>query len=118
MNLLLPFSYPAWLSDLKQRIQSAQQRATLSVNRELVLLYWHIGREIHERQQAQGWDTKVIEQLTKGLTAAFPDMTGFSSSNLMYMRALHKAWPDEAIVQQLVGQLPLGPNLLLGSSDE
>ena len=99
-----PADYATWLAELRQRIQSAQQRAALSVNRELVLLYWHIGRDILERQRAQGWGAKVIEQLAKDLTAEFPDMKGFSRSNLMYMRAFHEAWPDEAIVQQLVGQ--------------
>ncbi|MCK2097633.1 PDDEXK nuclease domain-containing protein [Thauera aromatica] len=109
----LPGDYANWLAELKQRIQSAQQRAALSVNRELVLLYWHMGRDILERQQAQGWGAKIVEQLAKDLTTAFPDMKGFSRSNLMYMRAFHEAWPDEAIVQQLVGQLPWGQNLLL-----
>lgn len=105
--------YTSWLADLKQRICSAQQRAVLSANRELVLLYWQIGREIMGRQQLQGWGAKVIERLAKDLSAAFPDMKGFSRSNLMYMRAFHEAWPDETIVQQLVGQLPWGQNLLL-----
>lgn len=113
MNELVSQAYGAWLVELKHRIQSAQQRATLSVNRELVLLYWHIGGDILERQQAQGWGAKIVVQLAKDLTAAFPDMKGFSRSNLMSMRAFHEAWPDEAIVQQLVGQLPWGQNLLL-----
>lgn len=108
-----PENYASWLVELKQRIQSAQQRAALSVNRELVLLYWQIGKEILERQQTQGWGAKVVDQLAKDLSAAFPDMKGFSRSNLMYMRAFHEAWPEEAIVQQLVGQLPWGQNLLL-----
>jgi predicted nuclease of restriction endonuclease-like (RecB) superfamily len=105
--------YGSWLAGLKQRIQSAQQRATLSVNRELVLLYWQIGREILERQRVQGWGAKVIAQLAKDLLTAFPDMKGFSRSNLMYMRAFYEAWPEESIVQQLVGQLPWGQNLML-----
>lgn len=66
-----------------------------------------------ERQQAQGWGAKVIDRLAKDLQSAFPDMKGFSRSNLMYMRAFHEAWPDEQFVQQLVGQLPWGQNLLL-----
>ncbi|GAB1392977.1 PDDEXK nuclease domain-containing protein [Rhodocyclaceae bacterium] len=98
--------YSSWLADLKQRIHTAQQRATLSVNRELVLLYWHIGREILERQQAQGWGAKVIEQLAKDLTAAFPDMKGFSRRNLMYMRSFAEAWPELEFVQEVLAQLP------------
>lgn len=105
--------YTSWLADLKQRICKAQQRAVLSANRELVLLYWQIGRDILDRQQAQGWGAKVIEQLAKDLSAAFPDMKGFSRRNLLYMRSFAEAWPDAEIVQQAVAQLPWGQNLLL-----
>jgi len=108
-----PSGYAAWLAELKTRIHTAQQRAALAVNRELVLLYWQIGRDILERQSQQGWGTKVIERLTHDLRIAFPDMKGFSRANLMYMRAFADAWPDAAIVQQLVGQLPWGHNVVL-----
>jgi len=109
----LPADYPHWLTSLKQRIQGAQQRATLSVNRELVLLYWHIGRDILERQQAQGWGAKIVDQLAKDLTAAFPDMKGFSRRNLLYMRSFSEQWPDAEFVQQAVAQLPWGHNILI-----
>ena len=105
--------YGNWLADLKQRIRSAQQRAALSVNRELVLLYWHIGRDILERQHVQGWGAKVIDQLAKDLTAAFPEMKGFSRRNLLYMRSFAEEWPEHGFVQQAVAQLPWGQNLLL-----
>jgi predicted nuclease of restriction endonuclease-like (RecB) superfamily len=108
-----PEGYADWLADLKGRIHNAQQRATLAVNRELVLLYWHIGRDILARQAEAGWGTKVIERLAHDLRTAFPDMKGFSRANLMYMRAFAQAWPDAAIVQQAVGQLPWGHNLVL-----
>lgn len=77
-------------------------------NRELVLLYWQIGRDILERQAQQGWGAKVIERLAHDLRTSFPEMKGFSRANLMYMRAFAEAWPDAAIVQQAVGQLPWG----------
>jgi len=108
-----PEGYADWLTDLKARIHSAQQRATLAVNRELVLLYWQIGRDILARQAEQGWGAKVIERLAQDLRIAFPDMKGFSRANLMYMRAFAEAWPDAEIVQQAVGQLPWGHNLVL-----
>ena len=108
-----PAGYSDWLAEIKGRIQSTQQRAALSVNRELVLLYWQIGRDILERQAAQGWGAKVIERLSHDLHLAFPAMKGFSRANLMYMRAFAEAWPDAAIVQQAVGQLPWGHNLVL-----
>lgn len=109
----MPEGYADWLSSLKNQIQQTQQRATLAVNRELVALYWHIGQDILQRQAQQGWGAKVIERLAHDLKTAFPDMKGFSRANLMYMRAFAQAWPDAAIVQQAVGQLPWGHNLLL-----
>ena len=108
-----PHGYAPWLAALKERIHAAQQRAALAVNRELVLLYWHIGRDILQRQTQQGWGSKVIERLAHDLKTAFPDMKGFSRANLMYMRAFAQAWPEPEIVQQAVGQLPWGHNLVL-----
>jgi predicted nuclease of restriction endonuclease-like (RecB) superfamily len=110
---VIPDEYGPWLAGLKDRIHSAQQRATLAVNRELVALYWHLGHEILTRQAKQGWGAKVIERLARDLRVSFPDMKGFSRANLMYMRAFAEAWPEQAIVQQAVGQLPWGHNLVL-----
>lgn len=110
---MIPSDYQDWLVDLKSRIHLAQQRATLNVNRELITLYWELGKEILRRQSSQGWGAKVIERLARDLRAAFPDMKGFSRANLLYMRAFAEAWPDSEIVQQAVGQLPWGHNILL-----
>ncbi|RMN04681.1 hypothetical protein ALP26_200043 [Pseudomonas savastanoi pv. glycinea] len=101
-----PEGYGDWLADLKGRIHIAQQRATLSVNRELVLLYWQIGQDILARQAEQGWGAKVIERLAHDLLSAFPDMKGFSPRNLKYMRAFAEAWPDADFVQAVLAQLP------------
>jgi predicted nuclease of restriction endonuclease-like (RecB) superfamily len=105
--------YQSLLADLKRRIAEAQVRAGLAVNRELVLLYWSIGRDILARQQAQGWGAKVIDSLAEDLRRAFPEMKGLSPRNLKYMRAFAEAWPDEAIVQRLVAQIPWGHNVRL-----
>ncbi|VVO39706.1 PDDEXK nuclease domain-containing protein [Pseudomonas fluorescens] len=108
-----PGGYTDWLAELKARIHYAQQRAVQVVNRELVLLYWQIGRDILVRQRREGWGAKVIDRLAHDLRTAFPDMKGFSRANLMYMRAFAEAWPDAEIVQQAVGHLPWGHNLVL-----
>ncbi len=108
-----PEGYANWLADLKSRIHSSQQRATLAVNQELVLLYWQIGRDILARQAEQGWGAKVIERLAQDLRTAFPEMKGFSPRNLKYMRAFAEAWPDAEFVQQAVALLPWGHNLVL-----
>jgi len=101
-----PSGYTEWLAELKSRIHRAQQRATLAVNRELVLLYWQIGSDILTRQAEQGWGAKVIERLARDLRHAFPDMKGFSPRNLKYMRAFAEAWPDASFVQEVLAQLP------------
>jgi predicted nuclease of restriction endonuclease-like (RecB) superfamily len=106
-------SYAALLTSIKERIQTAQVRAALAVNRELVLLYWGIGKEILARQEAEGWGSKVVERLAKDLRGAFPEMKGLSRTNLLYMRAFSEAWPDEPIVQQVAGQLPWFHNCTL-----
>jgi predicted nuclease of restriction endonuclease-like (RecB) superfamily len=82
----LPAGYPEFIAELKVRILSAQVRAAVSVNRELIHLYWQIGTDILARQQADGWGTKVIDRLSRDLMHEFPDMKGFSVRNLKYMR--------------------------------
>jgi predicted nuclease of restriction endonuclease-like (RecB) superfamily len=100
-----PTGYPQLLAEIKQRVQAAQVRAAVAVNRELVLLYWQIGRDILQRQREEGWGAKVIDRLASDLHAAFPEMRGFSSRNLKYVRALGEAYPDEAFVQGVLAQI-------------
>ena len=106
-------SYQTLLAELKNRIRTAQVRASVAVNQELVLLYWGIGKEILIRQKQEGWGAKIIDQLGKDLRNGFPGMQGFSSRNLKYMRALAEAWPEESIVQVPLAQLPWYHNLTL-----
>ncbi|KAF1062891.1 DUF1016 domain-containing protein [Burkholderia gladioli] len=106
-------SYSAFVGNLKQKIAEARHRAGLSVNRELILLYWSIGRDILARQEREGWGAKVIDRLADDLRRAFPEMTGLSARNLKYMRALAEAWPDAEFVQRVVAQLPWGHNVSL-----
>jgi len=80
--------YEDFLADLKRRIREAQTRAAVSVNRELVLLYWRIGADILAKQRAAGWGSQVIDRIAADLRKAFPGVKGFSVRNLKYMRAL------------------------------
>lgn len=91
----------------------ARVKAALAVNKELILLYWQIGREILQRQQEKGWGSKIVTQLSKDLKREFPDMKGFSRTNLMYMRSFAEAWPNEEFVHQLGGQIPWRHNCIL-----
>jgi len=116
MTELTDTHYQQWLGELKQTIQSSQQSATLAVNKSLLKLYWQLGKSILQQQKEQGWGAKVIQQVAKDLKQAFPHLKGFSRANLMYMRSFAEAWPnfaDDSIVQQAVGQLPWGHNLVL-----
>jgi predicted nuclease of restriction endonuclease-like (RecB) superfamily len=108
---MYPENYENFVSDLKKWVKAAQIRAALSVNRELILLYWSIGRSILEEQAKYGWGSKVIDRLAIDLKREFPDMKGFSPRNLKYMRALALAYPEESFVQQLVAQIPWGHNV-------
>ena len=116
MSALLPSQSPEYeelLTQLKDRIRQSQVRAALSVNRELVVLYWQIGREILQRQTDQGWGSKVVDRLAKDLRQEFPEMKGFSPRNLHYMRAFAETYADETILQQVVANLPWGHNVRL-----
>jgi predicted nuclease of restriction endonuclease-like (RecB) superfamily len=109
----VPEQYNDFLEDLKQRIRQTQVKAALAVNQELVLLYWQIGREILEKEQAQGWGAKVVERLALDLKREFPDMKGFSARNIRYMKAFAEAYLDETILQRSVAKLPWRHNIAL-----
>jgi predicted nuclease of restriction endonuclease-like (RecB) superfamily len=105
--------YAALLAELKERIRTARLRAAVAVNQELILPYWSIGRDILLRQVAEGWGARVIDRLAADLRRDFREMTGLSARNLRYMRAFAEAYPDPAIVQQVVARLPWGHNVRL-----
>ena len=106
MSLPIALDYGVWLADLKARIAGARARAVLAANAEQIALYHELGREILARQGREGWGAKVIDRLSADLRAAFPDMKGLSTRNLMYMRDFAREYPDPAIVQRLAAQLP------------
>ena len=116
MTLISNNEYQDWVASLKVQVRSSQQKASLAVNSELIKLYWSIGKQISDKQDVSGWGGKVVQQLASDLKKEFPSMKGFSRSNLMYMRSFALEWPDfeeNQIVQQAVGQLPWGHNLVL-----
>ena len=98
--------YVTFLNSIKKDIQSSRIRASLSVNKELILLYWRIGTEILEKQKELGWGSKVIEQLSLDLKHSFPDIKGFSKQNLWYMRNFSSAYTEIEFLQQLAGEIP------------
>ncbi|NEE03015.1 PDDEXK nuclease domain-containing protein [Phytoactinopolyspora halotolerans] len=102
----LPAGYGDLLDEIKQEIKGARLRTALAVNAEMVALYWRIGRLILDRQQDEGWGAKVVARLAADIRVEYPQVKGFSRTNLGYMRAFARAWP--AIVPQLGGKLPWG----------
>jgi len=100
----LPSRYPEVFEYVKDRIRAAQIRASLSVNRELISLYWDIGKAIVRRQEIEGWGRSVVERLSTDIQKEFPGIRGFSPQNLWHMRSLFLAWTSEAEnLQQAVG---------------
>lgn len=95
----LPAGYSGLLDELKQRIRSVQLKATVSVNRELISLYWYIGKSISERQRTEGWGRSVVDRLATDLRRTFPGMEGFSPSNIWRMRAFYLAWTEGVLAQ-------------------
>ena len=99
-------NYVAVLKDLKEKIRQARLQATITVNNELLKLYWEIGNAILLQQKTEGWGTKVIDRLVADLKLEFADMKGLSPRNIKYMRAFAEAYPDFVIVQATPAQLP------------
>ena len=133
-----PKEYATFISELKDRIRVARSKAFLSVNRELIGLYWHIGRAIVERQRKEGWGESIVDRLSTDIQREFPKIKGFSPRNIWRMRAFYLAWTEEilnlaqaareigntqqtrpgtesdpAIVPQAVAELPWSHNVIL-----
>ena len=105
--------YIQFLEDLKSRVATSRYRAALTVNKELILLYHYIGIAILKAQAAKGWGAKVIDELSKDLKAAFPEMKGFSPRNLKYMRKFAEHYPEIEFVQEVLAQLTWYHNIAL-----
>ncbi|MGI6395343.1 MAG: PDDEXK nuclease domain-containing protein [bacterium] len=116
--------YNQWLGEIKEKVKGAQIRAQLSANTELLNLYWFLGKSIIGKLSKSSWGSQVVEQLSKDLKVAFPNMSGFSRSNLFYMKKWVEFYSHRKIqqlvgqfglqsIQQLVGQIPWGHNVAI-----
>ena len=111
--------YLEWLNKLKIKIGRAQIKAAISVNSELIKLYWEIGKELTEKQEIKGWGNAIVESLSKDLKNEFPNMKGFSRRNLFYMKSFYTFYnSDSEKVQQLVAQIPWGHNIKIISKSK
>jgi predicted nuclease of restriction endonuclease-like (RecB) superfamily len=97
--------YKLWITSLKEKIRSAQIKAAVAVNVEMIALYWDIGKSIVEKQEQSKWGAKLIEQIAIDLKREFPDTNGFSRTNLFSMRQFYLFYAQSQIVHQVGGQL-------------
>lgn len=105
--------YLKFLDDVKARIHNSRIRMATSVNKELIQLYWWIGKQIVEKQEQLGWGKSVVEQLSKDLRKSLSGRSGFSVQNLWYMRQFYLEYKNDTNLQQLVGEIPWGQNLVI-----
>ncbi len=110
----MPRDYPSLLAEIKKRIRSAQYDALRAVNKELVALYWDLGRVICKRQaDGTSWGKAVVERLAADLRAEFPGIQGFSAQNLWYMRQFYLAYHGHEKLQPLVGEISWAKHLVI-----
>jgi len=126
-------AYKDWLVDLKSKIRYAQLKAVVAVNTELIVLYWDLGKMIAEKENI--WGSKLIAQISKDLKAEFPNMEGFSVSNLKYCKRFYLFYQtqigqqpvdqlqintqfENPFGQHLVAQIPWGHNILIFSKSK
>jgi len=112
MSGLTPNNYLHIITELKNKIKQAKINAALSVNRELLAVYWEIGNTILQQQKAEGWGAKIIDRLSLDLKNEFPEMKGLSVRNIKYMRAFAEAYPNFPIVQPALAQIHNSQNQL------
>ena len=105
--------YISFLNDIKKDIQTSRVRAALSINKELILLYWRIGNEILKRKKEQSWGSEIVKLLSQDLKHGFPDIKGFGERNLVYMQTFAAAYSDYEFTQQLAAQIPWFHNCVI-----
>jgi len=106
-NTITTKEYAQVLLNIKNQVKKTQIKAALSANKELILLYWSIGKTIAEKQKDNKWGTNIIEQLAKDLQNTFPDMTGFSQRNVFRMQAFFLAYEKVPQAVAEIADLPI-----------
>ncbi len=134
MELIKDKDYLTWISELKKKVRSAQIKAAIAVNRELILFYWDLGMMLSEKIKSSNWGDKVLKNVSKELKNEFPEMKGFSERNLKYCRRFYEFYSipirqqvvaqsskDSDIFvfgQQAVAQIPWGHNIIIFSKSK
>ncbi|MBT6338431.1 MAG: hypothetical protein HOJ48_03945 [Desulfobacula sp.] len=108
MNFDVVF-YSSLLNEIKDRIRQAQIKAAFSANVEMILMYWDIGRMIHQQQQMEGWGAGIIPRLAKDIRNELTEVKGFSERNIGYMVRFFREYGEPPTLQQAVAKLPGSP---------
>jgi len=107
-SLHLDQHYKHFLSGIKEWLQTAQIRAALAANSELIQFYWELGNDLIEKQKSHQWGSGFLEQFSHDMRQAFPEMQGFAKRNLEHMRRFATLYPKIEFAKQAVSQLPWG----------
>ncbi len=97
--------YLQWFAELKNNIQHSHLQTALQVNKNMLIQYWYIGKQVSIKIDEEGWGANVIDQLAIDLAKVFPDVKGYSTRNLIYMRQFALKYPELLITQQAAAQL-------------
>ena len=110
-DIILDKEYVQWLHDIKERFRNSQIKAAVKVNSEQLLFNWQLGRDLVERRAEEKWGSGIVEQVSLDLQVEFPDVKGFSTSNLWYMKKWYEFYSNVSDIpklQQLVGEIMSG----------
>ena len=113
MSTIQQNDYSQFLVEIKERIRSAQYEAMKAVNKEMIALYWDIGKSIVDKQQQLGWGKAIVETLSKDLQNEFPGIRGFGASNLWSMAQFFSEYEQSTILQPLVGEISWSKHLAI-----
>ncbi|HBR18197.1 MAG TPA: DUF1016 domain-containing protein [Deltaproteobacteria bacterium] len=113
MKVMMNAEYKSFFKEIKERIHKAQYDALKAVNKELITLYWDIGKSIVAKQEKLGWGKAIVETLAKDLQKEFPGIQGFSARNLWNMRIFYLAYKDDTKLQPLVAEISWTKNVII-----
>lgn len=109
----IPAEYSHLLSEITTRIRSAQYEALKAVNREMIALYWEIGKQITEQQTTHGWGKSVVQNLSQDIQKEFPGIKGFGVSNMWDMARFYAEYQSNEILQPLVGEISWSKHIVI-----
>ncbi len=113
MGKIVNIEYKNFFIEIKERIRQAQYDALKIVNKQLILLYWDIGKLIVDKQETLGWGKSIVKNLSSDLQKEFPGIKGFSVQNLWYMRQFFSIYYNDSKLQPLVGEISWAKHLVV-----